>query len=165
MQKIITTVGNVVSGSARNKETLEWLSGDIFGKVVQLKKGVTIDRDRTSINQNENLDSLVPASKISDMPTGHHKVTRHLTANPTKTGRGGSMDIQNAEEFKTSKFYCKTNFNLDEIKAEENAYVDLPKFYTFSSIDALERILYANFEQVNKDVDEMIKTVFQEFKK
>lgn len=41
MQKVITTVGNVVSGSARAKETLEWLSNDIFGKVVQLKKGVT----------------------------------------------------------------------------------------------------------------------------
>lgn len=54
MQKIITTVGNVVSGSARSKETLEWLSSDIFGKVVQLKKGVTIDRDKTSINLNEN---------------------------------------------------------------------------------------------------------------
>ena len=63
MQKIITTVGNVVSGSARAKETLEWLSSDIFGKVVQLKKGVTIDRDKTSINLNENMDSLVPASK------------------------------------------------------------------------------------------------------
>ena len=57
MQKIITTVGNVVSGSARSKETLEWLSNDIFGKVVQVKKGVTIDRDKTSINLNENMDS------------------------------------------------------------------------------------------------------------
>ena len=28
----ITTVGNVVSGSARAKETLEWLSSDIFGR-------------------------------------------------------------------------------------------------------------------------------------
>src|SRR5574344_171954 len=70
MQKIITTVGNVVSGSARSKETLEWRSRDILGKVVQLKKGVTIDRDKTSINLNENLDNLVPASKISDMATG-----------------------------------------------------------------------------------------------
>ena len=49
-KKIITTVGNVVSGSARAKETLECLSSDIFGKVVQIKKGVTIDRDKTSIN-------------------------------------------------------------------------------------------------------------------
>lgn len=53
----------MVSGSARAKETLEWLSGDIFGKVVQIKKGVTIDRDKTSFNLNENMDSLVPASK------------------------------------------------------------------------------------------------------
>ena len=52
------------------KETLEWLSNDIFGKVVQLKKGVTIDRDRTSVNLNENMDSLVPGSKIADMATG-----------------------------------------------------------------------------------------------
>ena len=59
-----------MSGSARSKETLEWLSNDIFGKVVQIKKGVTIDRDKTSINLNENMDSLVPASKIFDMATG-----------------------------------------------------------------------------------------------
>jgi hypothetical protein len=45
MQKIITTVGNVVSGSARSKETLEWLSSDIFGKVVQLKKGIQCSDD------------------------------------------------------------------------------------------------------------------------
>lgn len=64
MQKIITTVGNVVSGSARSKETLEWLSNDIFGKVVQVKKGVTIDRDKTSINLNENMDSLVPHQRF-----------------------------------------------------------------------------------------------------
>lgn len=42
----------------------------LFGKVVQLKKGVTIDRDKTSINLNEDMDSLVSASKISDMPIG-----------------------------------------------------------------------------------------------
>ena len=165
MQKIITTIGNVVSGSARNKETLEWLSNDIFGKTVQLKKGVTIDRDRTSINLNENMDSMVPASKISDMPSGWicGQVARDFT--PTKTGRGGAMDIQKSEEFKTSKFYCKTNFNMDEIKAEEEDYKNypLPVFYKFPSKDARERILYANYERVNKDVIEMIDAVFTEF--
>ena len=93
MQKVITTVGNVVSGSARAKETLEWLSNDIFGKVVQLKKGVTIDRDKTSINLNENMDSLVPGSKIADMPTGWICGQTARDFIKTKTGRGGSMDI------------------------------------------------------------------------
>ena len=167
MQKIITTVGNVVSGSARAKETLEWLSGDIFGKVVQLKKGITIDRDRTSINLNENMDNLVPASKISDMPTGWiaGQVARDFVV--TKTGHNGSMDIQKAEEFRTSKFYCKTNFDMNEIKAEEADYANhpLPKFYTFPSVDARERILYANFERVNQDVKDMILEIQMEFKK
>ena len=163
MMKIITTVGNVVSGSARNKETLEWLSNDVFGKVVQLKKGITIDRDKTSINLNENMDNLVPASKITDMPTGWiaGQVARDFVV--TKTGRGGSMNIQEAEEFKTSKFYCKTNFDMKEIKAEEADYVELPKFYKFDSIDARERMLYDNFESVNQDVKNMIKEIFLEY--
>ena len=166
MQKIITTVGNVVSGSARAKETLEWLSNDIFGKVVQLKKGVTIDRDRTSININENMDLLVPGSKIADMPTGWicGQTARDIVK--TKTGRGDSMDIQEAEEFQTSKFFCKTDFNMEEICNEEKDYVKypLPKFYKFPSVEAKERILYANFLKINKEVKDMISEI-QEFNK
>ena len=161
MQKIITTVGNVVSGSARAKETLEWLSSDIFGKVVQLKKGVTIDRNKTSINLNENLDSLVPASKISDMPTGWICGQTARDFVKTKTGKGGSMNIQENEEFKTSKFFCKTDFDMQEIKKEEAGYVPLPKFYTFKSRDERERILYKNFVQVGEDVKAMIKEIQQ----
>ena len=166
MQKIITTVGNVVSGSARAKETLEWLSNDIFGKVVQLKKGVTIDRDRTSININENMDSLVPGSKIADMPTGWICGQTARDFVKTKTGRGDSMDIQEAEEFQTSKFFCKTDFNMEEISNEEKDYAKypLPKFYKFPSVEAKERILYANFLKINKEVKDMIAEI-QEFNK
>ena len=161
MQKVITTVGNVVSGSARAKETLEWLSNDIFGKVVQLKKGVTIDRDKTSINVNENMDSLVPASKISDMPTGWIAGQSARDFIKTKTGRGDSMNIQESAEFQTSKFYCKTDFDMKEIQAEEADYANykIPKFYTFPSVDAKERILYQNFVSVNLDVKNMIDEI------
>ena len=161
MQKIITTVGNVVSGSARSKETLEWLSSDIFGKVVELKKGVTIDRDKTSINLNENMDSLVPASKISDMPTGWVCGQTARDFVQTKVGPNGSMNIQESEEFKTSKFFCKTDFDMTEIKKEEQNYIPLPKFYKFKSRDERERILYKNFVQVGEDVKAMIKEIQQ----
>lgn len=161
MQKIITTVGNVISGSARAKETLEWLSNDIFGKVVQLKKGVTIDRDKTSINLNENMDNLVPASKISDLPTGWicGQVARDFVK--TKVGKNGSMNIQESDEFKTSKFYCKTDFDMAEIKKEEADYENypLPRFYTFNSKEERERILYRNFVEVGQEVKAMIADV------
>ena len=165
MQKVITTVGNVVSGSARAKETLEWLSNDIFGKVVQLKKGVTIDRDRTSINLNENMDSLVPASKISDMPTGWICGQTARDFVKTRTGKGGTMNIQKSEEFQTSKFFCKTDFDMKEISEEEKHYTDLPKFYTFGTKEQKERILYENFVKVNQDVEKMCNEIMQFAKK
>lgn len=188
MQKIITTVGNVISGSARAKETLEWLSNEIFGKVKQMKKGITIDRDRTSINLNENMDSLVPASKISDMPAGWlcgqtardfmptkmkqsafekwlYKtwLFKKLNIKP-KTPKGDfSMKIQETDEFQTSKFYCKTDFDMDALNKETSQYpkMEMPKFYNFPSRDARERILYANFDKVNEDVVNMIKRIYQ----
>ena len=113
------------------------------------------------------MDSLVPGSKIADMPTGWICGQTARDFVQTKTGRGGSMDIQEAEEFQTSKFYCKTNFNMDEIKKEEADYKNypLPVFYQFESEEAKERILYDNFLKINKEVKDMIIEVQQFSKK
>lgn len=167
MQKIITTNGNIIGGSARAKETLDWLSNDIFGKVVQMKKGVTIDRDKTSINYNENVDSLVPAAKISDLPTGWICGLTARDFTETKTGRDGSMNIQESKEFETAKFFCKTNFDMEKIKEEEADYKNypIPKYYEFESTDARERVLYANFERINQEVKEMVGKIQKEFVK
>ena len=167
MQKIITTNGNIIAGSARAKETLDWLSNDIFGKVVQMKKGVTIDRDKTSINYNENVDSLVPAAKISDLPTGWICGLTARDFTETKTGRDGSMNIQEAKEFETAKFFCKTNFDMKKLNEEEADYPNypIPKYYEFESTDARERVLYANFERINQEVKEMVGKIQKEFVK
>ncbi len=167
MQKIITTNGNIIAGSARAKETLDWLSNDIFGKVVQMKKGVTIDRDKTSVNYNENVDSLVPAAKISDLPTGWICGLTARDFTETKTGRDGSMNIQESKEFETAKFFCKTNFDMKKIKEEEADYKNypIPKYYEFESTDARERVLYANFERINQEVKEMVGKIQKEFVK
>lgn len=69
------------------------------------------------------------------------------------------MKIQESEEFKTSKFFCKTNFDMKEIKAEEDAYTALPKFYDFKSREDRERILYANFVRVGEDITELVNDI------
>ena len=78
-----------------------------------------------------------------------------------------AMNIQESEEFQTSKFFCKTDFDMKAIKAEEDDYkhYPLPMPYKFKSKDARERILYANFYRVNEEVNNMIIEVQQEFKK
>lgn len=167
MEKITATVGNVISGSARNKETLDWLSNHIMGKIVQTKTNLSIDESKTSTSINEALETMLPSSKIADMATGWlcGQVARDFS--PTKTGIGGTMNIQESEEFKTSKFFCKTNFDMDAIKKEEDDYKNfpLPTFYKFKSTHEKERILYKNYERVGKDVDQMIKDIQMEFSK
>ena len=79
----------------------------------------------------------------------------------TKTGMRDNLNIQEAEEFKTSKFYCKTDFDMTEIAKEEAGYVPLPKFYSFPSREARERVLYANFLRVNQDIKDMIREIQQ----
>ena len=69
------------------------------------------------------------------------------------------MNVQEAEEFKTSKFFCKTDFDMKEIKKGEAAYVPLLKFHTFKSREEQELILYRNFVNVGMEVKEMIKDV------
>ena len=61
---ITSIIGNTLSGQAKAPETLDWLQ-KLFGKVKQVKEGVTIRRNETTINMNEQMDFVIPASKIS----------------------------------------------------------------------------------------------------
>lgn len=158
MQKVLTTCGNVVCGSARAKETLDWLAGDIFGKVKQLKKNMTIDKDgASSYSLNEEMAEMVPAAKIADMPTGWLCGQTARDFRPTEKSQMKQMDIENSSEFKTTKFYCKTNFDMKKIKKEEEHYRDLPKFYTFANDKERENVLSRNFDRINREVQYIIE--------
>ena len=61
---IFSVVGNVISGSARSKDTLDWLQ-NFFGKVKQVKEGVSIADSKTTISINENMDYVIPQIKES----------------------------------------------------------------------------------------------------
>lgn len=153
MQKEISVCGNVICASARYKDTLEWLQNDIFGKVKQIKEGVSITRSQTTISLNENMENLIPASKIADMPAGFlcGQTARDFVA--TKLGCNGRIDVESSEEFQTTKFFAKTNFDMAEISNEEKNYVNLPRFYSFG--DKKEQILTDNFRRINEEVRSM----------
>lgn len=157
MQKVLTTCGNVICGSARAKETLDWLSGDIFGKVKQIKKNMSIDKEgESSITLNEEMAEMVPAAKIADMPTGWLCGQTARDFRPTEKSQMKEMDIENSPEFKTTKFYCKTNFDMEKIKNEEDHYRDLPKFYKFANDKEKDTVLTKNFDRINDEVDYML---------
>ena len=53
----------LTSGQAKAPETLDWLQ-KLFGKVKQVKEGVTIRRNETTINMNEQMDFVIPADLL-----------------------------------------------------------------------------------------------------
>ena len=157
MQKIITTCGNIFMGAARNKETLEWAQNDVFGKAKQTSRSISINDNKVSTTISEKMDYLVPAAKIADMATGWlaGQAARDFTA--TDDSMLNHFDIEQSEEFKTTKYFCKTHFDMKEIKNEEDHYVPLPKIYEFKNDREKEIMLNRNFKRVNDEVEKMVK--------
>lgn len=157
MQKIITTCGNIFMGAARNKETLEWAQNDVFGKAKQTSRSISINDNKVSTTISEKMDYLVPAAKIADMATGWlaGQAARDFTA--TDDSMLNHFDIEQSEEFKTTKYFCKTHFDMKKIKDEEDHYVPLPKIYEFKNDREKEIMLNRNFKRVNDEVEKMVK--------
>ncbi len=157
MQKIITTCGNIFMGAARNKETLEWAQNDVFGKAKQTSRSISINDQKVSTTISEKMDYLVPAAKIADMATGWlaGQAARDFTA--TDERMLDRFDIEQSEEFKTTKYFCKTHFDMKKIKDEEEHYVPLPKIYEFKNDREKEILLNRNFKRVNQEVEDMVK--------
>ncbi len=130
-------------GAARNKETLEWAQNDVFGKAKQTSKSITINDSKVSTSISEKMDNLVPAAKIADMATGWlaGQAARDFTT--TERSSFSGINLEESPEFRTTKYFCKTNFNMGKIKQEEAAYVDLPKIYAFKD-DRQKESLYLN---------------------
>ena len=155
MQKILSTCGNIFMGAARAKETLNWAQ-ELFGKVKQTSKSVTISDKVVSTNISEKMDNLIPASKIADMATGWLAGQSARDFTPTEASAMMGFDIEISEEFKTSKYFCKTNFDMDRIKEEESKYKDIPPIYDFGTDKDLEITLSKCFNDIDKDIENMI---------
>ena len=160
MQKIITTCGNIFMGAARNKETLEWAQNDVFGKAKQTSTSITINDHKVSTQISEKMDFLVPAAKIADMATGWLAGQAARDFTPTEDKMMKNFDIESSEEFKTTKYFCKTHFDMAKIAKEESHYQMLPKIYEFANAREKEILLNRNFTRINQEVASMIKMLY-----
>lgn len=135
---IMAVTGNVLSGSVRSKETLDWLE-KLLGRNKQLSEGLSIDRNKTSTSLNEKLESLVPAGKIAALNAGEMVGVIAADVKEPYTGK-----------FETSAINCRIRLPTEEIQKEEAAYRPLPVFYHFGADK--EKILSQHFQQINKDI-------------
>ncbi len=139
---ITSVVGNVLSGSVRNKETLEWLER-LFGKVKQVGESLSIDRSKTSLSLSEKLEPLIPAGKIASLKAG--EIVGMLAGDVVKDFTG---------KYETSAINCRVNLDLSAIKKEEQSYQALPVYYDFDGNK--EEVLRRNFHRINHEVNLLV---------
>ncbi|MCX2476327.1 type IV secretion system DNA-binding domain-containing protein [Pedobacter sp. MC2016-05] len=135
---ICSVVGNVLSGSVRSKETLDWLE-KLFGRVKQESESLSIDRSKLSISLSERLENLIPSGKIAALSTG--EMVGILAREPNENY---------AEAYEPSVINCKINLDLKAVAAEEASYLQLPVFYDFKGNKM--KVLSENFKKINNEI-------------
>ena len=140
-ETITSVVGNIISGSAREKHTLEWLQ-TIFGKSKQISESVSVDGGKQSVSLNERDEYSIPASKIASLGTGEVVGTIRKGEKATWDGR-----------YETSAINCKVDLDTKQIMREEKNYQPIPNFYNFGDPLRQEKVLRENFRKIIKEVE------------
>lgn len=143
-ETISAIIGNIISGSARDKGTLDWLE-KLFGKIKQKTYSQSISQQGTSTSINEKMDFMIPAGKIAALKTGEMV---------GMIAQGEDNDA--TQEYKTSAINGKINLDLKKIAQEEKSYVTMPSYYSFvdkSGKDMRDDVLMTNFRKIKKEVE------------
>ncbi|WP_407490906.1 type IV secretory system conjugative DNA transfer family protein [Elizabethkingia anophelis] len=148
---ISAIVGNILSGAARDKNTLDWLE-KMFGKIKQKTFSQSISQQGTTTSINEKMDNMIPAGKIAALKTGE------------MVGMIAGGEENDTEEYKTSAINGKINLDMKAITQEEKSYVKMPVYRHFRDNNGNDRkaeVLMTNFRRINKEVElitlEMVK--------
>ena len=146
---ISSIMGNILSGAARHKDTLDWLE-KMFGKIKQKSYSESISNQGTNMTISEKMDVMIPAGKIAGLRTGE------------MVGMVVQGEDNATEEFKTSAISGKINLDMNAIKIEEANYPKMPIYYSFKDEAGNDRkndILMTNFRRINKEVEMIIQDV------
>jgi hypothetical protein len=138
---ISSLMGSVISGAVRSKETLQWLE-TLFGKIKQNSVGLNIDRSKTSVNINERMDTVIPASKIANQNAGE------VVAIVSRDNNNNDL-----KEYQTNTFRCKIKLDLDAIDEEKKHYHGLPKYYEFGGEEKKRIFLLKNLMKIYEEIE------------
>ena len=140
---IMSTVGNVFSGQVVG-ETAKTLS-ERFGKILQKRESMSINRNDTSTSISTQLDSLIPASKISTLSQGMFV---------------GAVADNFGETIEQKIFHAQIVVDNEAVQKETAAYQPIPEISSFldeNGNDTMEEQIRANYRQIKQDIVELVE--------
>ena len=147
---IQNTVGNVFSGQVVG-ETAKTLS-ERFGKVLQQRQSMTINRNDKSTSISTQMDSLIPASKISNLTQGMFV---------------GAVSDNFDERIDQKIFHAEIVVDSAKISAEMKAYQPIPVIADFTNevgSDNLKETIEANYKRVKQEVLTLVASEIERIK-
>ena len=139
---IQNTVGNIFSGQVVG-ETAKTLS-ERFGKVLQQRQSVSINRQDVSTSISTQLDSLIPASKIANLSQGTFV---------------GAVSDNFCEKIDQKIFHAEIIVDHAKVGAEEKAYRKIPVINEFKDKDEndiMMQQIQRNYDQIKLDAQAII---------
>ena len=140
---VINTVGNIFSGQVVG-ETAKTLS-ERFGKVLQKRQSISINRQDVSTSINTQMDSLIPPSKISGLTQGMFV---------------GSVSDNFTERIEQKIFHAEIVVDTDKVKREESAYKKIPVITDFTDEDGndhMKETVQANYRRIKEEVKQIVQ--------
>lgn len=140
---IQNTVGNIFSGQVVG-ETAKNLS-ERFGKILQQRQSISINRQDTSTSINTQMDSLIPASKIANLSQGTFV---------------GSVADNFGEEIQQKIFHARIVVDTEKVAAETKAYKKIPiinEFKDSAGNDIMQQQIERNYSGIKADVVQIIE--------
>jgi len=147
---IQNTVGNVFSGQVVG-ETAKTLS-ERFGKVLQQRQSMTINRNDKSTSFSTQMDSLIPASKISNLTQGMFV---------------GAVSDNFDERIDQKIFHAEIVVNSAMVSAEMKAYQPIPVIVNFTNEDGsdnLKETIEANYHKVKEEILSLVDSEIMRIK-
>jgi hypothetical protein len=147
---IQNTVGNIFSGQVVG-ETAKSLS-ERFGKVLQKRQSMTINRNDKSTSISTQLDSLIPASKISTLTQGMFV---------------GSVSDNFDERIEQKIFHAEIVVDNETVAAETKAYQKIPEILSFvdkQGEDKMKQEIEANYKQIKSDILNIVVSEMERIK-
>ena len=144
------TVGNIFSGQVVG-ETARTLS-ERFGKVLQKRQSVSINRQDVSTSINTQLDSLIPASKIANLSQGTFV---------------GAVSDNFGEKIDQKIFHAEIIVDHAKVSAEEKAYKPIPVINEFRDNDGKDIMMQQikrNYDQIKADAQVIVNTEMERIK-
>jgi len=135
-------VGNIFAGQVVG-DTAKTLS-ERFGKIVQKRQSISITRNDTSSSISTQLDSLIPASKISTLSQGMFV---------------GAVADNFGEKIEQKIFHAQIVVDTEKVANETKNYKPIPQIRSFLSNtgeDIMEREIDENYRQIKLDVSIII---------